>query len=454
MLTLLLALASLAPQRANAVPPTPPPPRVASIEHVQVHDVPIGEANKHPGKIISLSFTDGDILDLQGVTEPAGVVVEGEGRSVKRILFSPFSSATYVYDLTITNNPGAKAAVTCEPQPGVLDGFDDPGITYPEVGFTYFQDCLFGRGQGYWNVADLEGIPGLVDGRVAAKWWCSFKAPRKWYFNGCTFHASQEHGLYDHGAHEIRIENCLFYADGGCAIQIVQRYGRPGTGAYYGNPRVNPPQRGDCIIRRNRFIDATIWGREASTITVVGWVQGDVYIRDAQVEGSVGAVAVWIDAYKGAYSRTPNGATYAFVPDLDGYGDIQVGPGAEVLPVRDRQLLLGRPYNMVVLDNIEVQAGPQHNREQVMVSGFPVGIFRDVHVNSHKPGLVIGAKAGGPWLEGRVHLRGSWTENEYPWFFEDDRRALSSSDNYEPPFAYVRATPRTKPDWFEGARLR
>ena len=65
-----------------------------------------------------------------------------------------------------------------------------------------------------------------------------------------------------------------------------------------------------------------------------------------------------------------------------------------------------------------------------------------------------GAKAGGPWIEGRVHLRGSWTENEYPWFFEDDRRALSSSDNYEPPFAYVRATPRTKPDWFEGARLR
>lgn len=382
----------------------PSAPRVARENNIQVHNVDIDDANDHRGKIISVNWDEGGHIGLDNVTAPAGIVILGAGREAQGVSFSPQSSTTYIYDLTITSVMHAAKAVSCESQPDAVyysDPMPDDGIP----GFTYFEDCLFGGKEILnYRVTYIPDVPGLYQddsggGRTACKWWVQPKAPRSWGFSGCVFEASQEHALYFHWSHSVRIEDCIFGADGGCAIQAVWRYGRPDTGAYHGNPSMSPPAHGDFICIRSEFRDYDIWSREASALTVVGWVQGDVYLEDLTFSGSRGAIALWTDSFKGQYSRGTNGDTYAHILGVDEFGDedIQVYPGGEVVITPNAEDLVGMPFNRVSLNRITVLASPNHSREQIMLTGARSYDLRDITVNSFKPKLIIGAEGGGHW---------------------------------------------------------
>jgi hypothetical protein len=383
-------------------------PRLIGPEHVEVHDVPQDELNNYPGKIVSVLLDGVTHISLSNVTEPLAVVVIGRGYAVNGIGFSPESSATYVYDLQITSTMHASKAISCEPQAEHIP-FNDPMPGDLEPGLTHFENCLFGGKEVLnYRVTYIPRIPGVYQdsdggGRVACKWWVQPKSPRHWSFLNCTFEASQEHALYLHWAHSIRIVGCTFGADGGTAIQATQRYGKPSTLTYHGNPSMTPPAHGDFIVKDCIFNDAEIWSREGSTITVVGWVQGTIYIADTYIAGSRSAVAIWTDSFKGTYARKTNGDTYAIVTGED-EGDLIVQPGGsyefmDELPDR----LPGWPHPRVVIDGLHVGPGP-HDREQIMVSGFAIGYFRNIEVDSYKQHLVLGARWGGIYGIGRVHL--------------------------------------------------
>jgi hypothetical protein len=384
--------------------PLPPPVRVAGERDIQVHNVDIDDADNYPGKIISIAFEDGQHIGLQNVTKPAGIVIIGRGRIAQGVSFSPKSSATYIYDLTITSTMHASKAVSCEAQPQAVY-YSDPMPDLGTPGFSHFEDCTFGGSEPIMNyrTSYVEGVPGLwpdgTQGRVATKWWVQPKAPRSWGLSGCVFHASQEHALYFHWSHSVDIRDCIFHADGGTAIQAVFRYGRPETGAYHGNPSMSPPAQGNFIIKDCEFRDEDIWSREASALTIVGWPQGDVWIEDIVFKGSRGAIALWTDSFKGQYSRDERGGTYAHILGVDEFDDenIQVQPGGEVVKVPFDEDLEGMPFNDVFVRNITVEQSSNHDREQIMITGVRNLWLENIEVNSFKPKLVIGAQGGGAW---------------------------------------------------------
>ncbi|MFT5266601.1 MAG: hypothetical protein ACI88C_000022 [Acidimicrobiales bacterium] len=448
----------------------PSAPRVARMEHVQVFDVPIDEANNHPGKIISIDMEGTDFLSLGGVTEPGGIVVDGLNHIVRGARFSAQTSATYIYDLTLTCQVNGSHAVSCEPQLGVDDQWDSPMPNALKPGLTYFENCFFGNGTPVMNyrVGYVPDVPGLWqdengDGRVACKWWVQPKSPRKWGFSGCEFQASQEHAIYLHWAHSARIEDCTFAADGGTAIQAVWRYGRPGTGTYYGNPGMSPPLHGDFIVNRCTFNDEDIWGREASTVTVVGWAHGDIYIHNTKISGSRGAVAIWANAHKGGYAYDQARGMFVFigtgsdgevteVPELveptgnhspwdprlilnDSMNRQFNAIGSRHLPPGDYlQQPPGWPHGNISIRNLIVGEGP-HDREQIMISGFKSGEFSAISVDSHKQHLVLGAHYGGEWGVGKVSVSDTAPDPKY-W-----------GGN-----GYQTATRETHPDWFQGSQ--
>ena len=398
----------------------PPPPVVVGPRSVQVSGVRIEDANKHAGKVVSLDISGLKAINLSGVTKPRAIVIEGDGLEVQTVSFSPKTCRTTIYDLTITNLPGSKAAVRCESQPPPEEWSSPlPNGDSPE--WRSFIDCWFGRGVGYWNVADVEGVPGLSGGKVAAKWWVAPKAPGKWHFGGCFFEASQEHAAYLHWAHAAYFNDCIFGADGGCAIQATWRYGRQGFGEtdplYYGNSGLSPPAAGDFVVTRCEFRDAEIWSREASAVTVVGWPHGGIWVTRSKFSGSRGAIAIWSDTEKGAYSRDARG-TYVFISEMwDGLPVLVKPDGTPETHWEGAPL--GWPFASVVLTDLEVMAGSNHDREQIMVSGARKALYRDIVVHSPKPQLVIGARWGGPWDDGKWRTRGvcpppkTWNGSKY-----------------------------------------
>jgi hypothetical protein len=443
-------MVALVPLLTALIQVVPPAPRVAGPEHVQVPNVKIADANDHAGKIIGLDIEGVRNVVLYDVTTPAGIVIDGAGRQIETIRFSPETSALYVYDLTITGIVGASHTVWCEPQASAID-WDDPQPDEGQVGLSYFRDCLFGGKQVLnYNVTYLEGVPGLYrdasgGGRTACKWWVQPKAPRNWIFSGCVFWASQEHALYFHWAHSVRVESCIFEATGGTSIQSAWRYGRPPFGnRYYGNPSMSPPLEGDFIVHRCEFRDRELWSREASEISVFGWPQGTVWIDTVTVSGARSAAALTPDSWKGAYWNG-RGGRWVHVSNhgLVGPGGVRVdgeppvgaapgqspqGPFGPVDPGATGRFRLvppdteveqaGYAFQRVILRDVTVLPGP-HDREQIMLNGFASAIIENVTVDSHKPALAIGSRYGGSFSEGPWELRGetpspvTWNGSQY-----------------------------------------
>jgi hypothetical protein len=421
---------------------SPPAARVAGPDDIQV-TCTTDEANNYPGKIVGIEWVEGAHIALQNVTEPAGVVIVGAGgREAQGVSFSPHSSATYVYDLTITSVVNSSHTVSCESQPEAVY-YSDPAPDGDSPGRSYFKDCFFGGppvlnyrvstphediGTLRWLEAYdcfATDIPGLwIDtagqAYTACKWWVQPKAPRFWEFDGCIFAASQEHGVYTHWAHGLRVENCIFYACGGTNIQDVFRYGRPDTDRYHGNPSMSPPMNRSIVVRRTLFDDADIWGREGSDATFVG--PGDIWLEQLRFHGARGAIAIWSDSFKGQYSYTEDGIAFAHIIGVDEFGDndIQVGPGGEITIIEDDSELQGYPFGVVTMDDITVLSSPNHSREQIMVTGARVLHLKDIQVDSHKPKLVVGAQGGGAW---KYHpLQISFTgEIPDPKYWDGDR---------------------------------
>lgn len=432
-MNLLLLAALLAPQSLPKFPETPKLPRMAAPDTpglVEIFD--LDDANNHPDKKLLYRPSEGEHLSFNSITEPTLIVVEGMGHNVDGLGMSPDSCALYVYDLALNGAPNSYAPVSCVGNPPLvpwadpMPNVDEDGLEY-QPGTTAFIDCLFGGGglsTVSWNIThplDADGnqvpIAGMYDGQVAAKWMVNGKGPRHWIFSGCVFEASQEHALYLHWPYSVYIESCIFGPDGGCPIQIVWRYGRPGTGAYYGHPGFSPPSEGDIVVRRCSFNDFPfVWGREATCVTVVGWTPGDVYLKDLYINGARGAIAFWLDPFKGAYSRKTNGDTFAAINSWEHLDNIQVPPGggeANAIQLLDDWTgIKGMPFNRIIVDNVRVDWNEGQDREQAMFGGFRELFVRDLYFDPRvsKPKLCIGAEGSGPWPFGRVKLYGDYPE--------------------------------------------
>jgi hypothetical protein len=387
----------------------------------------VGEFNQHAGEVVGLKLGDGLKVDLRGVYQPKAIVIEGDATRIRRIDVGDETCPVYVHDAWITSGGVAQEAVGGA-EAGGVDWSKKPAELTPTVSdepyqrATAFISCHFEAEEFHRKVTVWgdKDIPGVVDGKVGPKWWVHAQCQRGWYFEGCTFTAAQEHSIYQPWALWVWVENCRFGAAGGTNMQFVQRYGKPSVKAprFYGNPNYVPPSQGDLVVKNCTFRDEDIWSREASCITVVGWPQGRILLKNLNMHGSRGAIAIWTDAGKGAWCYDPandshdtvlienaNSAGGNLGGAISGVQDVHIQPDGEVEVVHVDEMSPAsladlRSVPMVVLDNIRVEWSENHSREQIMVTGANVIHARRIDVNSPKPKLVFGSRYGGPLPNG------------------------------------------------------
>jgi len=342
-----------------------PPPEPTSPRVVEEPVYPITENWK--GKIVNPAAPG-----ALAATTVTGIYTEGR-----------FNLACF--DGVLLQPDGAMFAVGVQDhQPdGVIEGEDyfNSVKAADFAGTLYFSDCVFSKKPG---TTEWKGY--------GVKMHLHPQSDHSLFLLNSRFDSAREHSVYCEHVRNLLIYNCDFADTGGNAIQVTSRGGRTESGYYHGNPVQPPSGLGGSAHIQASVINARYHEfRDASEITFAGFC-GPIVLTGVNVFNAISALAVWTDAYKGAW--VANGKDVPWWEPRLYKDDEPIPKGMYSCP----ELWIDRLKYTPDADR------PDKNRAAVMISGV-----QEVHINRFdiggtKPAIDLDAEYGGPLVNGRVRF--------------------------------------------------
>lgn len=334
--------------------------------------------------------------------------------------------------------------VPTEPVYDVVSSWKGDNVTADHKGILRDRAITGAYGSGRFDVAAFDSVSVMPDGAMFAvgvadhqpqpepmpnedyfnsdrgpEWcgWLYFKnsyfskeiATEEWQGYGCkmhmhpqsdhsvwledvTFGQAREHNVYCEHVRHLYMNRVTCEDTGGNAVQVTSRGGRTDSGYYHGNPLQPASGLGGWAEISDLHVEARYHEfRDASEITFAGFC-GPIVLDNCEVINAISAIAIWTDAYKGAW--VANGK------------DV---PWSRPVLYRDDKPIPSGLYSCpeVWIDNLTYTPDkdrPEKNRAAVMISGV-----QNVHINKfsiggEKPAIDLDAEYGGPLTNGNVYF--------------------------------------------------